>query len=61
MDEKGRVQAYKLISRLKANDILLSIRNGVYYVKNNDETQLVDVLDDSYWNIIRAIISQENL
>lgn len=60
MDKKGRVQAYKLILRLKAANILMSIRNGIYFVNAGEELDMIDVIDAHYWQIVRAILSSEN-
>lgn len=60
-DEKGRIQAYKVVSRLKKNGILLPIRHGIFYVKKSELENIVDIIDENYWKIVRAIISEENL
>jgi hypothetical protein len=60
MDKKGRAQAYKLILRLKAANILMSIRNGIYFVNAWEEVEMIDIIDTHYWQIVRAILSSEN-
>lgn len=61
MTEKGRGQAYKLILRLKSLRILTLIRNGVYFVSAGKPTNMIDIIDENYWKIVRAIIASENV
>ena len=60
MNKKGRVQAYKLILRLKAANIIMSIRNGIYFVNAGEKQEMIDIIDIHYWQIVRAILSSEN-
>jgi len=55
-----RSQAYKLVLRLKANNIVFPLKNWLYYISAWEAVNTVDIIDKYYWKIVRRIISSEN-
>lgn len=58
-NQKYKDKVYKIIYRLKSNQIIHPIRNSLYYICNKKEVKEVDIIDSFYWKIVKKII-QEN-
>lgn len=51
-------EIYKLIYRLKACNIIIPIKNSLYFVNNKKNYREIDLIDKYYWSILKKLISQ---
>lgn len=54
-DVKNANGMFKLVYRLKNADVIVLIRNGVYYVSNGNGKDVNTILDETYWKLIAHI------
>ncbi len=47
---------YKIIYRLKANNIIIPIKNSLYFINNKKTYRDIDIIDKYYWSILKKII-----
>jgi len=48
---------YKIIYRLKALDIIIPIKNSLYFVSNWKKIKDIEIIDLYYWKILKKIIT----
>ena len=54
-----RSPTYKVLYRLKGNNIILPIKQGLYYIPENENINIEWIIEDSYWKIIKKVLSRE--
>lgn len=54
-----RTPTYKILYRLKGNNIIVPIKQWLYYVPDNIDTNIDGVIEDNYWKIVKKILSRE--
>lgn len=60
--KKSSVQkssTYKVLYRLKWNDIIIPIKQWLYYVRENETTNIEWIIEDRYWRIVKKILARE--
>lgn len=55
-----RSSTYKILYRLKAHGIITPIRQGIYYIPDNEDTKIEAVIEENYWSIVKKILSHES-
>lgn len=56
---RHKQEVYKLIYRLKSNNIIAPLKNWLYFLTCGIMTRDIDIIDDNYWNIVYKIIKDE--
>ncbi len=55
----GKSSTYKILYRLKWNDIIIPIKQWLYYVAESETTNIEWVIEDRYWRIVKKILARE--
>ncbi len=58
LNEKNITSVYKLIYRLKACNMIIPIKNSIYFINNKKNHRNIDIIDNFYWKILKKIISE---
>lgn len=58
-NKKHLSEIYKIIYRLKAWNIILPIKNWLYFVSNWKIFREIDIISDYYWQIVAKIVKVE--
>ncbi len=61
-ESKGYDRVYQIIYQLKWMGVLLSIRNGLYFIPSNEKEKslhIESIIDKYYWYIVRSCIVSE--
>jgi len=58
-NKKHIQEIYKIIYRLKSNNIITTLKNWLYFVSLDSKIREVDIIDSHYWDIIFKIIRDE--
>ena len=48
---------YKIIYRLRALEIIIPIKNSLYFISNSKKIKDIEIIDLFYWKILKKIIS----
>lgn len=58
-NKKHIQEIYKIIYRLKSNNIITTLKNWLYFISLNSSIREVDIIDSHYWDIVSKIIKDE--
>ncbi|MDD2916515.1 MAG: hypothetical protein PHH70_01585 [Candidatus Gracilibacteria bacterium] len=56
---QGKSPTYKTLYRLKGSDIIIPIKQGLYYVREHEDTNIEEVIEDRYWRVVKKILARE--
>ncbi len=59
LTDAGKTSAYKLASRLMSNQIIIPIKNGLYYISSEDIILSDQIIDELYWKILKKLLRDE--
>lgn len=54
-----RSPTYKVLYRLKGSNILIPIKQWLYYVPESENINIEWIVEDGYWRIVKKILSRE--
>ncbi|MDD2487057.1 MAG: hypothetical protein PHS92_01690 [Candidatus Gracilibacteria bacterium] len=56
-NEKNISSVYKIIYRLKALNMIIPIKNSLYFINNRKSFRDIDIIDSFYWQILKKVIA----